>query len=78
MIKAFLDLCPVNPENAHLLGTPIGGEEGIHSSIHEKVRALQHFDDLLRSLLGEITNANIANDDAAWTQASLPVGSGGL
>ena len=121
MINAFPDLCPVNPENAHLLGSPIGGEEGIDSSISEKVRALeimgnrlchlqthdaycllrhscaipkllytlrtspcsrsshlQRFDALLRSLLGEIVNINIADDDAAWTQASLPVGSGGL
>ena len=30
------------------------------------------------ALLGEITNINIADDNAAWTQASLPVGSSGL
>ena len=121
MIKVVPDLCPVTPENAHVLGSPIGGEEGIDGSIGEKITALEtmgnrlrhlrahdtycllrhsfalpkllyilrtspcskspqlrRFDLLLRSLLGEIANINIADNDIAWAQASLPVGSGGL
>ena len=121
MIEVVPDLCPVTPENAHLLGSPIGGEEGIDGSIGEKITALEtmgnrlchrrahdaycllhhsfalpkllytlrtspcsktpqlrRFDLLLRSLLGEIANINIADNDIAWAQASLPVGSGGL
>ena len=39
---------------------------------------LENFDLLLRSLLGSITNLNLLDNDAAWTQASLPVWSGGL
>ena len=39
---------------------------------------LRPFDYLLRSLLGEIANISIMDDDRAWMQASLPVGSGGL
>ena len=38
--------------------------------------ALQEFDSLLRSLLGTILNINLT--DPAWTQASLPIGMGGL
>ena len=41
MIEAVPDLCPVNPENAQLLGSPIGGDEGIDGSISEKVQALE-------------------------------------
>ena len=121
MTEVVPDLCPVTPENAHLLGSPIGGEEGIDGSIGEKITALEtmgnrlchlrahdaycllchsfalpkllyilrtspcskspklrRFDLLLRSLLGEIANINIADNDIAWAQASLPVGSGGL
>ena len=121
MIKVVPDLCPVIPENAHLLGSPIGGEEGIDGSIGEKITALEtmgnrlchlrahdtycllrhsfalpkllyilrtspcskspelrRFDLLLRSPLGMIANINIADNDIAWAQASLPVGSGGL
>ena len=50
MIKAFPDLCPVNPEIAHLLGSPIGGEEGIDSSISEKVQALEAMGNRLHHL----------------------------
>ena len=41
MIEVVPDLCPVTPENAHLLGSPIGGEEGIDGSIGEKITALE-------------------------------------
>ena len=39
---------------------------------------LQSYDDLLRSLLSSIINVNFTLNDPAWSQASLPVGSGGL
>ena len=41
MIEVVPDLCPVTPENAHLLGSPIAGEEGIDGSIGEKITALE-------------------------------------
>ena len=120
MMKAVPNLCPVTPDKAHFLGTPIGGEEGISDALREKIEALdtmgnmlchfhahdayyplQHsftfhklhytlrtsscsktptpaFYHLLQLLLGEIVNVNTADSDMAWTQASLPVGSGGL
>ena len=40
--------------------------------------SLQSFDLLLRALLGDIANINILENDLAWSQASLPVWSGGL
>ena len=119
IVEVFPDLCPVTPENAHLLGSPIGGAEGVDDAIREKIKVLEtmgnrlchlhahdaycllwhsfalskllytlrtspcskspqlwHFDQLLRSLLGEIVNINIMDDDVAWMQASLPVGPG--
>ena len=35
------------------------------------------YDDLLRSILGDITNVHL-KDDKAWLQASLPIGVGGI
>ena len=121
MLEAVPDLCPVRPELATFLGSPIGGEEGVDKSISEKTEALgvmgdrlwylhthdtycllrhsftlpkvvyilrtspcfqcsslQSFDFLLRSLLGDIGNINIIEDDFTWSQASLPVRPGGL
>ena len=39
---------------------------------------LEEFDNLQRSILGDITNVYLDSNDLAWAQASLPVGSGGL
>ena len=39
---------------------------------------LSDFDNLQRSILGDIANIRIDDDDLAWAQASLPVGAGGL
>ena len=121
VLEVAPDLCPVSPEQATLLGSPIGGQKGIDESINEKVEALRtmgnrlrylhthdafcllrhafalpkvlytlrtspsfrsphlkDFDLLLRSLLGDIANINITDNDMAWAQASLPVWSGGL
>ena len=120
MLEVAPDLCPVSPEWATLLSSPIGGQEGMDKSFHEKVEALRTMGnrlrhvhthdafcllrhafalpkvlytlrtspsfqspqlktfDLLRSLLGDITNISITDDDLAWAQASLPVWSGGL
>ena len=41
MLKTAPDLCPIDPEHATLLGSPIGGAEAIDSSIHEKIKALE-------------------------------------
>ena len=38
--------------------------------------SLQKYDEILRSIVSDITNINL--DEATWTQASLPVKSGGL
>ena len=38
--------------------------------------SLQRYDEILRSIVSDITNINL--DETAWTQASLPVKSGGL
>ena len=38
--------------------------------------SLQRYDETLRSIVSDITNINL--DETAWTQASLPVKSGGL
>ena len=50
----------------------------LRTSPCSKSPQLRRFDLLLRSLLGKIANINIADNDIAWAQASLPVGSGGL
>ena len=39
---------------------------------------LATYDDLLRSIISKITNNYLKQDDPAWLQATLPVGSGGL
>ena len=36
MLEVAPDLCPVSTERATLLGSPIGGQEGMDKSIHEK------------------------------------------
>ena len=41
MAEVVPDLCPVTPENAHLLGSPIGGVEGVDDAIREKIKALE-------------------------------------
>ena len=40
--------------------------------------ALQEYDELLKSIVGHITNIHFTEDDPAWTQATLPVKLGGL
>ena len=40
MLRVFPDLSPVSPQQAILLGSPIGGEEGVNKSISEKTWAL--------------------------------------
>ena len=112
-------LCVVDPDLATLLGSPIGGNQGIEVEVEKKIESLEMlgerfchfkshdafcllrhafsipkllhilrsspcflcpslstFDGLLRSLASEILNVDL--NDSAWTQASLPVGSGGL
>ena len=39
---------------------------------------LESYDDILASMVSQITNNTIQTDDPAWLQASLPVGNGGL
>ena len=39
---------------------------------------LQEYDNLLRSIVSSIVNIRFGEDDPAWTQATLPVKSGGL
>ena len=39
---------------------------------------LQEYDELLKSIVGHITNIHFSEDDPAWTQATLPVKMGGL
>ena len=39
---------------------------------------LASYDDLLRSMISKITNNYLNQDDPAWLQATLPIGSGGL
>ena len=39
---------------------------------------LQEFDHLQRLILSDIANINLVDNDSVWTQASLPVRSGGL
>ena len=41
MLQVSPDLCPVSPKQATLLGSPIGGEEGVDKSITKKIRALE-------------------------------------
>ena len=48
----------------------------IRSSPNFLSPSLQSYDKTLRSIVSDITNINL--DDTAWTQASLPVKSGGL
>ena len=36
MIEAFPGLCLINPENAHLMGSPIGGSRGRHCQFHQR------------------------------------------
>ena len=50
MLRDFPDLCPVSPEQATLLGSPIGGEEGVDKSIIEKTRALEIMGGRLRHI----------------------------
>ena len=39
---------------------------------------LASYDDLLRSMISKIVNNYLNQDDPAWLQATLPIGSGGL
>ncbi len=39
---------------------------------------LQEYDELLKSIVGHITNIHFDKNDPAWTQATLPVKMGGL
>ena len=41
MVRVFPDLCPVSPEQATFLGSPIGGEEGVDKFISERTRTLE-------------------------------------
>ena len=41
MLRVIPDFCPVSPEQATLLGSPIGGEEGVDKPISEITRALE-------------------------------------
>lgn len=46
----------------------------LHASFSPK---LQDYDDLLRSILSDITNVSL-EEDSFWAQASLPIEAGGL
>ena len=50
MLEAVPDLYPVRPELAILLGSPIGGEEGVNKSISERTEALRVMGDRLLHL----------------------------
>lgn len=50
MLEAVPDLYPVRPELATLLGSPIGGEEGVDKSISERTEGLRVMGDRLRHL----------------------------
>ena len=121
MLTAAQDLCVVSPDQATLLGSPIGSIESINSAIRSKVSTLkingsrihhlhahdafcllhhaysipkmlyilrsspcflssqlEEFDHLQRSILSDIANIDLVNNNSAWAQASLPVRSGGL
>ncbi len=47
MLEAVPGLYPVRPELATLLGSPIGGEEGVNKSISERTEALRVMGDRL-------------------------------
>ena len=47
MIEVVPDLCPVTPENAHLLRSPTGGVDEIDYAISENIGALETMGDRL-------------------------------
>ena len=50
MLQAYPDLCVVSPEQATLLGSAIGGQAGVDSSIRTKIKALEVMGSRLRHL----------------------------
>ena len=38
-----------------------------------QLKALVEYDNILLSIMGEVTSMTVASDDKAWTQASLPL-----
>ena len=111
----------VDPDNAFLLGSPLGSVPSIDTALEEKIQALsvmgsrfphlsshdsltllrhsssipklryllrtapcflsdrlEKYDAILRSILSAVTNSPLDQNDRAWTQATLPVKSGGL
>ena len=118
MLPAAQELCVVSPDQATLLGSPIGS---INSAIRSKVitlkiigsriptsmhkdafcllhhaysiskmlyilrsspcflsSQLEEFNYLQRSILSDVANIDLVNNNSAWAQALLPVRSGGL
>ena len=118
MLNAAQDLRIVSPDQATLLGSPIGSIKSINSAIRTKVNALKimgsrlhhlhahdafcllhhaysnpkmlyilrsspcflspQLEEFERSILSDIANINLVDNDSVWTQASLPVWYGGL
>ena len=50
MLQVSPDFCPVSPQQATLLGSPIGDEEGADKSITEKIKALDIMGEKLRHI----------------------------
>ena len=121
LLLSLLGALFVEPQEATLLGSPIGEVSAISSTLKEKTNALkimgdrltylsthdailllkhsfalpkmlhclrtapyflspglQEYDGLLKFIVSEITNIHFPEDSPSWSQATLPVRSGGL
>ena len=50
----------------------------LHTAPCYQSEAVVEYDNILRSIMSEVTNMAVVNDHRAWTQASLSVKLGGL
>ncbi len=50
----------------------------LHTSPCFMSSTLQHYDNVLRSIVSSVVNIHIYSEDPSWTQAILPVDLGGL